>query len=106
MTNNANIFTFDYLIWGIIPSSLMALLMSVTSRKEATDITNNIGHIAQSLFKDRIWNYRCNIFTEWEQTKGITTDMKHTPPAQSAHWRDSDIITNSSQAPVILRWKS
>src|SRR5256886_12271213 len=53
-------------------SSLMALLMTMISRKEATDITNNISYIAQSLFCEGIWNYRCSKLAEWEFSKGIT----------------------------------
>src|SRR3954471_24860042 len=42
LTSNNTVVTFDYLIRDFIPFSLMALLMTVTSRREATDITNNI----------------------------------------------------------------
>src|SRR4051794_17432228 len=51
LTSSNTVVTLDYLIRDFIPSSLMALLMTVTSRREATDITNNISHIAQSLFR-------------------------------------------------------
>src|SRR2546421_2394595 len=53
-TSSNAIVTFNYLIRGFIPSSLMALLMTVTSRKEVTDITNNISHIAQDRKSTRL----------------------------------------------------
>ena len=71
LTSSNAVITFDYLIRGFIPSSLMALLMTVTSRKEAMDITNNISHIAQSLFREGIWDYRCSKLAEWELSKEI-----------------------------------
>ena len=105
-TSSNAIVTFDYLIRGFIPFSLMALLMTVTSRKEATDITNNISHIAQSLFREGIWDYRCSKLAEWELSKGITSEQKRTPPARSARWRDPDTISNSSPISIVTRWKS
>ena len=83
-TSSNAIVTFDYLIRGFIPFSLMALLMTVTSRKEATDITNNISHIAQSLFREGIWDYRCSKLAEWKFSKDITSEQKRTPPVRSA----------------------
>src|SRR4051812_23232253 len=73
-TNNTNYVTFDYLIQGIVPSSLLVLLMTVTSRKEATSLINDIRHTAQSLFKEEIWDYRCSHLAEWESSKGITSE--------------------------------
>jgi hypothetical protein len=102
---NTNTITFDYLIQGIIPSSLLALFMTVTSRNEAMDITNNIGHIAQSLFRDEIWDYRCEKFTEWEISKGISHEQKHASSSGYTRWRDPNNNTSPSQAPV-ARWKS
>ncbi|HVI21240.1 MAG TPA: hypothetical protein VM660_04230 [Bacillus sp. (in: firmicutes)] len=83
-TNNTNYVTFDYLIQGIVPSSLLALLMMVTSRKEATSLINDVEHTAQSLFKEEIWDYRCSHLAEWELSKGITSEQKRTPSARSA----------------------
>jgi hypothetical protein len=102
---NTNTITFDYLIRGVIPSSLLALLMTVLSRKDATDITNNIGHIAQSLFRDEIWNYRCEKLAEWETSKGISQEDKRASSAGFTRWRDPNTNISPSQAPI-SRWKS
>src|SRR3954452_1515328 len=103
--NNTNNITFDYLIQGIIPSSLFVILLTVLSRKDATDITNNIGHIAQSLFRDEIWDYRCDQLAEWELSKGITHENKRASSAGFKRWLNPNNNISPSQAPI-TRWKS
>src|SRR5437763_102686 len=61
LTNTNNV-TFDLLIKGFIPTALTVAITSVVNKKEASSIINSVIGIVQTLFKDEIWSYRCELF--------------------------------------------
>jgi hypothetical protein len=100
-----NTLTFDYLVMGIIPSSLTTALKSIVRVKEAADITSNIIFIAQKIFHDDIWSYRCDKFLEWESSKGISNEIKRASSSGFRRYRSPANNNNPSTASS-SRWKS
>jgi len=103
---HANTFTFDLLIKGFIPTALTAAITTVVTKKEAEIIINNVTGVAQTLFKDEVWSYRCQIFNEWEIRKGITDNMKKSSSSGSSRSRalnNNHLLTTPSATD---RWKS
>src|SRR3954452_19178043 len=62
-------------------------------------------HIAQSLFRDEIWDYACDHLAEWELSKGITHENKRASSAGFKRWLNPNNNISPSQAPI-TRWKS
>ena len=104
LTSSLNIsnVSFDMLTKGFVPTALTDLLSTVTNQKEKTFCINTIISTAQSIFHDEIWHYRCELFNEWERTKGITSQLKK--DSSSGFARNSGSTTNASRASTINRW--
>jgi len=86
---------------GFVPTALTDLLSTVTNQKEKASCINTIISTAQSIFHDEIWNYRCELFNEWECTKGITSQLKK--DSSSGFTCNSTSSTNASRASTVYR---
>ena len=96
--------SFDMLTKGFVPTALTDLLSTVANQKEKSTYINSIISTAQLIFHDEIWNYRCELFNEWERSKGITPQLKK--DSSSGFIRNSVSTTNASRASTVNRWKT
>jgi len=103
---NTNTLTFDYLVKGFVPTALTTALTTAVAKQEATSIINNVLGVAQSLFRDEIWSYRCDLFNEWETRTGITADKKKSSSAGFARSRAANNNRSSISPSDSGRWKS
>ena len=104
MASTSHVTSFDMLLRGIIPSTLTDLLSTIRSKQETLDIINNIVGTAQALFRDTVWNHRCEAINEWEKLNGLTGLMKRSSSA--GYSRNPATTTNSSRPSASGRWKS
>src|SRR5256885_11808496 len=105
-STNTNYITFDFIIQGFIPTALTAAITTVVNKKEATSIINSIIGIAQTLFKEEIWSYRCDFFSEWKANKGITSAIKQSSSAGFVRSRALANTHHSYSSSTPDRWKS
>ena len=69
-------FTFDMLIKGLIPKDLTDELTRYLSKKDTTDAINVLVSKAIDIFHDDVWQYRCQLFAEYEASLGINQSSK------------------------------
>jgi hypothetical protein len=99
-----HVLSFDSLIRGLVPSALTNLLLTVTSKSNVAAIINNICGTAQSIFRDDVWNYRCEEFNEWEKRHNIDGRLKKSSSA--GYKRDPATNSIPSRSSTSDRWKS
>jgi peptidoglycan hydrolase-like amidase len=98
---------FDSLVRGFIPSTLTDLLSTVVNKKEVATINNTIFSTAQAIFRDEIWDFRCNEFVTWEQTKNISNSSKKlSSSGYDRNVRNRVNLSTRSRTSSSNRWKS
>jgi hypothetical protein len=78
-TNDLSIFSFESLIRGFVPTCLTNCLNTVLPKKKVLAITNKTLFNARSYFREHIWQYRCEVMSNFEKHMGITSQMKTSP---------------------------
>jgi len=105
-TTNTNHVTFDLIIKGFIPTAFTTAISTVVNKKETSAIIDSVISVAQTVFREEIWSYRCDLFTEWEASKGITTAIKKSSSAGFVRSRASVNNCHSNSPSIPDRWKS
>ena len=96
----------QFIIQGFILTALTAAITTVVNKKEAFSIINSVIGIAQTLFREEIWSYQCDLFSKWEANQGITYAIKRTSSAGFVRSRALVNTRHSYSSSTPDRWKS
>lgn len=75
-SSDTSLLSFDFLLKGFVPVQLVKAVSSSLSAADARTAISELLTTSKDLFFEHVWMFRCEHFSLFEKSEGISQDMK------------------------------